>query len=150
MVILDSVRNGYRDIILPLACQDQVLSRAVCVTAAFHLGRKSQNIRHMAEMGYQTIIERLQRDSMLLQPGQVFNHYTLATILVLLVGETITGVDNYVRLLDMLECFMQSPGALSSLPPALQPFFSEQIRMLVFSSFSQVCYRPILFNTCAM
>ncbi|KAH6972422.1 hypothetical protein BKA56DRAFT_493345 [Ilyonectria sp. MPI-CAGE-AT-0026] len=129
MVVLDSISNGYRDIIIPLACQDECLGRAVSVVASFHLAEKIPEMRQTAEADYQTIIEKLRHDSMQLQSGQVFNPFTLATILVLLVGETITGADNYGYLLEMLACLIQSPGTIEALPPALKEFFWQQVKM---------------------
>ncbi|KAI5465057.1 hypothetical protein BGZ63DRAFT_412466 [Mariannaea sp. PMI_226] len=127
MVVFDSESNGYRDIILPLACQDMVLARAVSVAATFHLAQKAPELRQTAEAGHHAIIEKLRSDS-LSRPGEVFNQYTLATLLVLLVGETITGADNYGYLLEMLECFRQALGSIV-LPPGLQKFFQQQIKM---------------------
>lgn len=128
MVVLNSESNGYRDVILPLACQDLVLGRAVSVAATFHLAQKVPSLRPTAEAGHHAIIEKLRRDSLLLRPGEVFNRFTLATVLVLLVGETITGADNYGYLLEMLECFTQALGT-SLVPPGLDDFFRQQIKM---------------------
>lgn len=130
MVVLNSESNGYRDLILPLACQDAVLGRAVSVAATFHLAQKNPALRQTAEAGHHAIIEKLRRDSLLLKPGEVFNHFALATVLVLLVGETITGADNYGYLLEMLECFTKALG-VGVLPPGLEDFFRQQIRMYV-------------------
>ncbi|KAH7017120.1 hypothetical protein EDB80DRAFT_565098, partial [Ilyonectria destructans] len=128
MVVFDSISNGYRDIILPLARQDGVLSRAVSVVAAFHLAEKAPELRDAAEAGHHAIVEKLRRDS-LLQPGQVFGPFTLATILVLLVGETITGADNYGYLLEMLACLTQCPETVMALPLELRQFFWQQVKM---------------------
>lgn len=129
MVVLDSISNGYRDIIIPIACQDECLGRAVSVVASFHLAEKIPEMRQAAEADYHAIIEKLRHDSMQLQSGQVFNPFTLATILVLLVGETITGADNYGYLLEMLACLIQSPGTIEALPPVLKEFFWQQVKM---------------------
>ncbi|KAF4967715.1 hypothetical protein FSARC_4776 [Fusarium sarcochroum] len=129
MVVLDSSNNGYRDIILPLACQDENLAQAVSVVSAFHLGQKDPKLQLAAEAGHQAIVEKLRKDSLHLSPEQLFNPYILATILVLLVGETITGADNYTYLLEMLNCLTQSPEWIATLPPSLQEFFLQQIKM---------------------
>jgi hypothetical protein len=129
MVVLDIFSNGYRDIILPLACQDEVLERAVSVVSAFHLAQKAPGLRPAAEAGHHAIVTKLRRDSFKLTPEQLFNPYTLATILVLLVGETITGADNYTYLLEMLNCLAQSPESIAALPRSLREFFLQQIKM---------------------
>ncbi|CAM1500404.1 Fc.00g095660.m01.CDS01 [Cosmosporella sp. VM-42] len=135
MVVLDSMSNGYRDIILPLACQDEVLGRAVSVVAAFHLAQKAPDLRRTAEVGHHAIVEKLRRDSLQLAPAELFNPYTLATILVLLVGETITGGSNYVYLLEMLSCIIQSPDCIPALPAYLGEFFLQQVKMFELFGF---------------
>ncbi|RSM13564.1 hypothetical protein CDV31_005734 [Fusarium ambrosium] len=135
MVVLDSFSNGYRDIILPLACQDEVLERAVSVVSAFHLAQKAPGLRPAAEAGHHAIVTKLRRDSLKLTPEQLFNPYTLATILVLLVGETITGADNYTYLLEMLNCLAQSPESIAALPQSLREFFLQQIKMFQLFGF---------------
>nr|RBQ92552.1 hypothetical protein FVER53263_00222 [Fusarium verticillioides] len=131
MVVLDSFSfsNGYRDIILPLAQQDENLAQAVSVVSAFHLGQMDPRLQRIAEAGHQAIVQKLRRDSLQLSPEQLFNPYILATILVLLVGETITGADNYTYLLEMLNCLTQYPDWISMLPPSLKDFFFQQIKM---------------------
>ncbi|KAM0417354.1 hypothetical protein ACHAPT_012670 [Fusarium lateritium] len=135
MVVLDNFSNGYRDVILPLACQDQVLERAVSVVSAFHLAQKAPGLRPAAEAGHQAIVAKLRKDSLQLTPEQLFNPYTLATILVLLVGETITGADNYTYLLEMLNCLAQSPESIAALPRSLREFFLQQIKMFQLFGF---------------
>ncbi|KAJ3529327.1 hypothetical protein NM208_g9811 [Fusarium decemcellulare] len=135
MVVLDSFSNGYREIILPLACQDEVLARTVSVVSAFHLAQKAPGLQPTAEAGHQAIVAKLRRDSLQLRPEQLFNPYTLATILVLLVGETITGADNYSYLLEMLNCLAQSPESMAMLPRSLKDFFLQQIKMFQFFGF---------------
>ncbi|RGP67934.1 transcription factor [Fusarium sporotrichioides] len=129
MVVLDSNSNGYRDVILPLACHDDNLAQAVSVVSAFHLGQKDPKLQHAAETGHQAIVQKLRRDSLQLSPEQLFNPYILATILVLLVGETITGADNYSYLLEMLNCLTSYPDWITMLPPSLKEFFLQQIKM---------------------
>ncbi|RBA11794.1 hypothetical protein FPRO05_14231 [Fusarium proliferatum] len=129
MVVLDSFNNGYRNIILPLACQDNTLGQAVSVASAFHLGQKDARLQHLAQVGHQAILEKLRRDAFELSPERLFNPYTLATILVLLVSETVTGADNYVYLLEMLNCLTQFPDWISKLLPNVRDFFLEQIKM---------------------
>jgi hypothetical protein len=108
MVVLDCFTNGYRYVILPLAYQDENLAQVVSVVSAFHIGQKDARLQLIAETGHQAIIEKLRQDSRGLNPEQLFSPYILATILVLLVGETITGADNYIYLLEMLNCLAQN------------------------------------------
>lgn len=135
MVVLDSAGNGYRDIILPLAVQDDVLARAVCVVAAFHLAQKAPQLQQAALAGHHAIVEKLRRDSLQLSPEQVFTPYTWATIMVLLVGDTITGADNYLYLVEMLTCLRRSPEIIRTLPLSLRRFFIQQVKMYARTHF---------------
>ncbi|KAH8817330.1 hypothetical protein F5884DRAFT_779084 [Xylogone sp. PMI_703] len=135
MVVLDFISNGYRDIILPLACQDPVVGRAVSVVAAFHLSAKVPSLRQSAEAGQLAIISKLRRDSLQLKPHELFNISTWATILVLLVGETITGADNYRYLLEMLMHMVQCTGFEHAVPAAVRDFFVQQTKMFALFGF---------------
>ncbi|KAF3345926.1 hypothetical protein VdG2_06162 [Verticillium dahliae VDG2] len=135
MVVLDFAGNGYRDVILPLAMHDDVLRRAISVVAAFHLAQKAPHLQQTALAGHQAIVQKLRRDSLMLRPDQLFTPYTWATIVVLLVGETITGADNFVYLLEMLTCLRQSPEAIAALPLALRDFFVQQVKMFELFGF---------------
>ncbi|KAI8940969.1 hypothetical protein NX059_002219 [Plenodomus lindquistii] len=104
MVVLDTVPNGYRDIILPMAAEDEVLRRAVGVVAAQHLSREKPELVDIAEKGRSAIISRLRKESLYNPADQVFNIYTWATLIVLLVGETVTGSADYSFLVHMLLC----------------------------------------------
>lgn len=108
MVVLDNISNGYRDLILPMACEDEVLRRAIGVVAAHHLGQKRPDLQNVAETGRSAVISRLRRDALQAPPERVFNMYTWATLIVLLVGETVTGSGEYGYLLQMLLCLSRS------------------------------------------
>lgn len=108
MVVLDTVPNGYRDLILPMAIEDDVLRRAVGVVAAQRLSYERPELKDAAEAGRTAIISRLHRESMCSPADQVFNKYTWATLIVLLVGETVTGNADYSFLVQMLLCLSTS------------------------------------------
>jgi hypothetical protein len=135
MVVYDFVGNGYRDIILPLAVQDDILRRAVCVVAAFHLAQTAPHFYPLALTGHQALVEKLSRNSKALVPADLLSPSNWATIIVLLVGETISGADNYVYLLEMLTCLHQSPGAVESLPVGLRKFILQQTKMFELLGF---------------
>ncbi|CBY01031.1 similar to C6 zinc finger domain containing protein [Plenodomus lingam JN3] len=104
MVVFDTVPNGYREFILPMAVENDVLRRAVGVVAAQHLSREQPELADAAEAGRSAIISRLRRESLYSPADQVFNAYTWATLIVLLVGETVTGSADYSFLVHMLLC----------------------------------------------
>lgn len=111
MVVLDTVSNGYRELILPMAFEDEVLRRAVGVVAAQHLARERPEMIEAAEAGRTAIISRLRNDSLSATPDQVFNTSTWATLIVLLVGETVTGSADFSFLVNMLLCLSSSSRA---------------------------------------
>ncbi|KAJ4984183.1 hypothetical protein SVAN01_10354 [Stagonosporopsis vannaccii] len=102
MVILDDHTNGYRSLILPMALENSLLCRAVGVVAAQHLSRQRPELRDAAEAGRAAVISRLHSDSLQQSADKVFNKFTWATLIVLLVGETVTGSAEYRFLVQML------------------------------------------------
>lgn len=110
MVVLPNVSNGYCDYLLPMAHEDEVLRRAIGVVAAQHLSRERPELREAAEAGRTAVISRLRKDSLLVSPDQVFNKFTWATLIVLLVGETVTGSADYSFLVQMLLCLSANSG----------------------------------------
>lgn len=126
MVILDKVSNGYREFILPMAFQDEVLCRAVAVVAAQHLSQGHPTLELAAEKGRTAVISRLRRDASL--ESQVFNEFTWATLIVLLVGETVTGNADYSFLVQMLLC-LSNNNAIGTKESSLTQFLRAQTHM---------------------
>lgn len=129
MVVFDSDSNGYRSVILSLAYQDDMVRQAVLVVSGFHLSRKSPHFRLDAEIEQQALLSRLYRNSQQHKPEQVLNMSSWATILVLLVGETITGSNNYIYLLDLLSILTTSVMLSPSLSGNTKTFIQDQARM---------------------
>ena len=115
MVVLDTraVPNGYREMILPMALEDDVLRRAVGVVAAQRLSRERPELKDAAEAGRTAIISRLRRESLCSPAEQVFSKYTWATLIVLLVGETVTGNAEFSFMVQMLLCISMNSRASS-------------------------------------
>jgi hypothetical protein len=111
MVVLDTISNGYRELLLPMASEDEVLRRAVSVVAAQHLSRERPELQDPAEAGRTAVIARLRKDSLSATADEVFNKYTWATLIVLLVGETVTGSADYGFLIQMLLCLSANSQA---------------------------------------
>lgn len=128
MVAFDNPANGYRHLILPYAMQDDLVQRAVCVVSAFHLSATSGQSSEIAEIGRSAIIARLRAN---LEGGGalVFNHSTLITLLVLLVGETVTGSTEFGYLYKMLTATLQDGRAISEAPHEARGFLLQQSRM---------------------
>ncbi|KAG8170296.1 hypothetical protein KVR01_001041 [Diaporthe batatas] len=126
MVILDKVSNGYREFILPMALQDEVLCRAISVVAAQHLSQGNPALELAADKGRTAVISRLRKDALL--ESQVFNEHTWATLLVLLVGETVTGNADYSFLVQMLLC-LASNNIIRNKQSRLTRFLKAQTHM---------------------
>lgn len=134
MVVIDHHSNGYRNILLPLATQDPLVQRAVSVVAALHLGRNQNGLLQAAEKGRSAIIERLRNDASYGQHDKIFNVSTWATLLLLLVGETVTGDHEFIHIFAMLQSFLEKPNQLMDIPPDAGRFLLQQSRM--FSLFA--------------
>ncbi|QLI69361.1 uncharacterized protein G6M90_00g064590 [Metarhizium brunneum] len=135
MVVLDFNENGYRQIVLPIACQDDLVAQAVSVIAAFHLSSRMPSMHMAAERGQELILSRLRQQSLNLGPGQLFNMSTLATLLVLLVGDTITGANNYVYLLELLSRLAKLAMNDPRLSDTTKAFIMEQTKMFQLFGF---------------
>ncbi|KAE8315067.1 hypothetical protein BDV41DRAFT_563109 [Aspergillus transmontanensis] len=130
MVIFDNVSNGYRDIFLPLACEDEVLRGAIRAVAAQHLALRHPGFQGIAEIGRAAIISRLRRDSLQASSDSIVNLRTWATLIVLLVGETITGSSEYSHLLRTLLSLMPSLCQIEATPA--YRFLVQQTHMFQF------------------
>lgn len=130
MVVLDTASNGYREVFLPMALEDEVLRRAVGVVAAQHLSRERPEMQAAAEAGRAAIITRLRKDSLSATADQVFNKFTWATLIVLLVGETVTGSADYSFLVQMLLC-LSANSMVEDQKASVTRFLQTQTNMWV-------------------
>lgn len=135
MVVFDHISNGYRDVILPMACEDELLQRAISVVATQHLAGRQPSLEAAAESDRFALISRLRRDSLQTSPDRVFNISNWATLIVLLVGETITGTPGYSHLLHTLMCLTQNISPQGHDGPA-NSFLMQQTHMYVLRTFS--------------
>lgn len=127
MVVLDNISNGYREILLPLACQDELLQQSICAVAAQHLALRQPSFRRSAESGRAAIISRLRRDAFQEPTERLFSASTWATLIVLLVGETITASPDYAHLLQMLFCMAGNTPDMTM--NSVNQFLTQQTHM---------------------
>lgn len=130
MVVLDSISNGYRELLLPMACQDPVLQHAISAVATQHLAGRDPSLKAAADAERTAVISRLRQDSLQPSPDHVFNVSTWATLIVLLVGETITGSSEYSYLLHTLLCLAQNISQVEH--TAANSFLLQQTHMYAF------------------
>jgi hypothetical protein len=129
MVVFDNGFNGYRNFLLPLAYQDDLVQRAVSVVAAFHLSSMQPDLLPLAETGRSEIIKRLRADAFAGESSKVFSMSTWATIILLLVGETVTGSQDFVHLYRMLTNLLSHNRLSEAEPSPEQKFLLQQSRM---------------------
>ncbi|KAK6000902.1 hypothetical protein QM012_002985 [Aureobasidium pullulans] len=129
MVIFDTGFNGYRNFLLPMAYQDDLVQRAVSVVAAFHLSTRRPDLIPLAETGRAEIIKRLRADAFAKDSNKVFSTSTWATIILLLVGETVTGSRDFVHLYPMLTNLLSHNRLLETENSAERGFLLQQSRM---------------------
>ncbi|OSS53837.1 hypothetical protein B5807_00029 [Epicoccum nigrum] len=127
MVVFDDASNGYRSIILPMALEDNLLCRSVAVVAAQHLSRQRPELQKAAEAGRAAIISRLRHDSLRQSADKIFNKFTWATLIVLLVGETVTGSADYRFFVQMLLSLSMSNSGRDD--PSSSSFLQAQTHM---------------------
>ncbi|KAJ5318758.1 uncharacterized protein N7506_011462, partial [Penicillium brevicompactum] len=139
MVILDSVSNGYRDVLLPLACEDDLLQHAICVVATQHLALHNTYHQHAADQSRAAVISRLRRESLQSCPDRIFNVSTWATLIILLVGETITGSSECGHMLQILISLAWNVSQKT--PSELSSFLLQQTHMF------QLLGQPLLGTT---
>ncbi|KAF2716232.1 hypothetical protein K431DRAFT_325665 [Polychaeton citri CBS 116435] len=129
MRVFDNGINGCRNIILPLAFQDDLVQRAMCVVSAFHLAPRNHRLYAIAEADRSAIIARLAVNATSGNAGSILNVSTWATILVLLVGEALTGSEEFGYLYNMITTFLQGDRSLTGATPETSEILLQQTRM---------------------
>lgn len=127
MVVLDGKFNGYRDLILPLACEDELVKNAVSVVSMYHLVPRRPDLQAPADAGFQAIIRHL-RERTLVQ-NNLLDISAWTTLIVLLTGETITGGSNLPYLFKILQ-HLADANMKSGQDSVMHSFLKEQTRMM--------------------
>ena len=128
MILVDDVSNGYRHIILPLAVEDPMVRRAVCVASAFHMSVQRPDLKLPAESGRAAIITKLTN---MAAGGDPLSLSTWATIILLLVGELVNGSDDILTLYQLLLSFLRAKGQLDD-RSTIASFLHQQTDLLEF------------------
>ena len=146
MVLVENIPNGYHDLILPMATEDDVLRRAVGVVAAQHLSRRRPEMRVIAKTGRAAIISRLRHQSRCNSADQVFNRYTWATLVVLLLGELVKGNVDYRFLIGILRNVSANIN-VQDRPSEIARFLLAQTNMSVkFPQFPNLAFPTYTFS----
>ncbi|KAH7145923.1 hypothetical protein B0J13DRAFT_331822 [Dactylonectria estremocensis] len=131
MLLFNGASNGYRRYVLPLATSNRLVQRAVCVAAAFHLLPRRPELRAPAEQGRAAIIQRLREDGLSAAGAPVLDDATWATILLLIVGDLVSGDEQVMILYHMLDAFLRARGG-NEPTSQLDKFLDSQSRLIKF------------------
>ncbi|KAI1394413.1 uncharacterized protein F4822DRAFT_388116, partial [Hypoxylon trugodes] len=139
MVIIDDHTNGWRYLVLPLACTDELVLSSVLTVAAFHHSRRTPGpcIADPAVL-YSKTIYHLQRRSDLQSYDLDTRYHIVITMLVLLLATMVNGDSDFVILFRMLQSALDIAGGEEALAAARRKtaeFCSKQVRkMRVYAS----------------
>lgn len=129
--MLDDENNGYRNLILPFALQDELVRMAVTSITRCRLsraaGRPEAETRAAAEMSRAKVIEKLMQQSAASEAANVFTVSSWMAVLVLFIGELVLGGDQYEYLLRMM-CSMKRHGVAEPNPILVQ-FLDKQTEL---------------------
>lgn len=130
MVAID-IRNGYRDMILPMAERDETLRNAVLAVSASHFSLHYSKWNKNASKYHMAAIHGLnQRPSGDLSESLIYSD--LSTMVVLLVEEMVTVGQDFHILLRMIGSFIESQGGPEKVEASLVgKFLMQEIRKYV-------------------
>ena len=130
MVTFDGPSNGYRAMLLPLACEDDLLRCAVLAASANHLRYKLPTLAKLALKFQTSAIHGLSQVSNAVQGWRDSGANILAIIVVLLLNDTINGGTDFRIIHDMAKSWntaMEENGM--SARSELDAFLHEQLEM---------------------
>ena len=130
MVPIDGPGNGFRAILLPLACEHELVRYALLASSANHLRLKKPELAPAATR-YQTTAIASLRGAANATQGQIHTGATtLATIVLLLVNDMVTGCHDFRLLIGMAKSWILAFGDTrdSGEKPLIQ-FLKEQINL---------------------
>ncbi|KAL7621987.1 hypothetical protein AAE478_007488 [Parahypoxylon ruwenzoriense] len=138
MVIIDDDSNGWRHLVLPLACADELIMYSVLAVAAFHFSRTAgQHIASPAKLYSKTIFE-LQKRRDLRKYDVDARYRIIVTIVVLLLATMVEGNSDFAIIFRMLQSaldIVNGEQILTAGNGMMAKFSSKQIRkMRVYAS----------------
>ncbi|KAI1453546.1 fungal-specific transcription factor domain-containing protein [Annulohypoxylon moriforme] len=134
MVIIDDGTNGWRHLVLPLACADELVLYSVLTVAAFHFseGVESQHIADPIKL-YSRTINELQKRRDLCESDLDARYRIIITIVVLLLSTIVNGSSDFAILFRMLQSALDVVGGEETLAigqNAIASFSAKQIRKM--------------------
>lgn len=110
MVVMDKPDNGYRQFLLPLATRDPKVMAAVKACTAAHVAERDPALADDAQRCHATAVQLLVRHSKEVPFCRDTDHSAAAALLVLLVGQMISGGTDFPFLHRMLLSWVQVAG----------------------------------------
>ncbi|KAF4984808.1 hypothetical protein FDECE_17021 [Fusarium decemcellulare] len=139
MVVIDDCNNGWRNLVLPLACADELVMSAVMAVSAFHISERDATHQIVdASMLYSKAIYELQKRQNLPQYDIQARYRIILAIIVLLLAMIVNGCSDFPIMFRMLQSALDMVGGESVLAAGSQVianFSASQIRkMRVYAS----------------
>lgn len=139
MVLFDDESNGYRHQILPLARNEPIVERAVCIASAFHLSSRHPKLRAPAEIIRDNLIRELSAKSAA-KPD--LSETTWAILILLIVADLVTGHEDVSTLHNLLAAFLDARGYFKEPATQLERFLYFQSSIIKFFSHPFSSGRP--------
>lgn len=132
MVLVDDCTNGWRHLILPLACSDELVMSSVLTVAAFHYSKRARGSRIADPVKlYSKTISELQKRRDLCNGDLDAKCRVIVTIVVLLLSTIVSGSSDFVILFRMLQSALDVVGGeelLAVSDNVIAGFSAKQIR----------------------
>ncbi|KAI1443563.1 hypothetical protein F5Y02DRAFT_419850 [Annulohypoxylon stygium] len=134
MVLVDDCTNGWRHLILPLACSDELVMSSVLTVAAFHYSKRARGSRIADPVKlYSKTISELQKRRDLCNGDLDAKCRVIVTIVVLLLSTIVSGSSDFVILFRMLQSALDVVGGeelLAVSDNVIAGFSAKQIRKM--------------------
>ncbi|KAM0417417.1 hypothetical protein ACHAPT_012566 [Fusarium lateritium] len=136
MVVIDDRNNGWRSLVLPLACIDEVVMSSVMAVSAFHLSEKAVGQRFVdASTLYSKAICELQKRQDLQQYDVHARYRIIISIIVLLLAMIVNGSSDFPIMFRMLQSALDMVGGENTGSRVMADFSTSQIhKMRVYAS----------------
>ncbi|KAI1408026.1 hypothetical protein F5Y13DRAFT_114925 [Hypoxylon sp. FL1857] len=139
MVIIDDCNNGWRHLVLPLACTDKLVMCSVLAVAAYHFSQRVNGQYLVAPTKlYSRTIHELQQRRNLCNCDIDTRYRIIVTLVVLLVSTMVNGSSDFVIVFRMLQSALGFVGGEETLAASerdIASFSAKQIRkMRVYAS----------------
>ncbi|KAF4978256.1 hypothetical protein FZEAL_5362 [Fusarium zealandicum] len=139
MVVIDDCNNGWRNLVLPLACADELVMSAVVAVSAFHLSERAAGQRIVdADVLYSRAICELQRRQDLQHYDVDARYHIVLAIVVMLLAMIVNGCSDFPIMFRMLQSALDMVGGenvMAAGGQVIADFSAQQIRkMRVYAS----------------